>query len=226
MPTTTQMLEKAEALEALAKAIRMTIAAMNGDLTERKEKRVGTVIEEALALRREQRGQGEPAPRATRATLDSRVARIRTFLAEGPKKTQDVQEYLAGHGDDVPLSRDRVRQMLQEMPDTTQVGKTAKARWSLNGSAERPIAARPASQPKPKKRPHKPAPNAAQVKENRVFSAQLLEKFPRGTVVTTKDLHDIGVDLAGVRKLGGLFRHGYLKRKGEGWVRTSKPFTP
>ena len=220
--------DKADDLERQARVLREACALMNGDLSERKEKRAPGVIEQALALRREQRagdtgGHGKDG-RATQADTAARIELIRACLAEGSRKTNEVVEYLKAHG--WVLSRDRVRQILQEMPDTQSVGNTFRARWQLKGEAAPSTAAKAVKPPRPKRKtPHKVV-TAEDVRAQRALSAQLLEQFERGMVMTTADLHKAGYGTDAVRKLGGLFRHGYLKRKGEGWTRTAKVFTP
>jgi hypothetical protein len=222
MPTTTtvqRMLEKADDLERQAQVLREAIALMNGDLSERKEKRAGTVIEQALQLRRAQRELPQPQrrpvgrPRKQARMIDpdakaQRAALIRTFLGERPRTAKEVQEHLAAHGD--RLSRDRIRQVFYEMGGGVQaIGKGYKARWGLRGSdTPAPVkASNPASKP-------------GHGQARRAGTAALLEQLSTTDPSTTKELPAIA------RKVSILLLHGYIKRKGEGYVRTAKPFTP
>ncbi len=63
--------------------------------------------------------------------------------------------------------------------------------------------------------------SAASIAARRQYSAELLTRFdrtePRGSTVLS------GTDVV---KIGPLTRRGYLKRKGDGWVRTSKEYVP
>jgi hypothetical protein len=61
----------------------------------------------------------------------------------------------------------------------------------------------------------------AAITARRQHSAKLLAAFDQKPKTPT----EAGLNRGEIKQLGSLFRHGYLKRKGAGWVRTSKEFT-
>jgi hypothetical protein len=70
-------------------------------------------------------------------------------------------------------------------------------------------AAKPRAQPKP------PGWHTQNVKRRRAETAKLLDRFD----ATTPSRHP-------TRTLGVLIQHGFLKKKGDGYIRTAKPFIP
>jgi hypothetical protein len=70
-----------------------------------------------------------------------------------------------------------------------------------------------------------PASHKDRLAHQRQASAHLLSVFST-TPMSMDELRAAGLDTEAIRKLGGLLRHGYLKKKHEGWVRTSKEFVP
>jgi hypothetical protein len=131
MTTTTieKMLGKAEELEQQAAALRLAASVMNGHAHTVKQATLPATLAGAVKLRRAQKNgssQGEPTQAERKA---QREALLREQLTQGPQRLAELHSHLDAQG--IHISRDRVRQILTEMPDAVSKGRTYRARWQL-----------------------------------------------------------------------------------------------
>lgn len=206
-----KLLERAASYEQKAAALRLAAAEMNGDLTDRKQAGAAAMLTAAMQLRAQQQTsvrRATKAPRKPKVSFKGRVERtaarpalLRAILtkAAGPLSSGEIQRYLAAQGDTVTTSR--VGQVLHAM-GARAVGKGHQSKWVLRD--------RPAAQKR------KGTQTKAMTQARRARSAEIL------ATLDTSEPRPLAVDA--VRSAGGLIRRGYLRKKGDGWVRSAKEF--
>lgn len=130
MTTTDRLLKMAAEFERKAAALREAASVLNGHLTTTKRATVGAAITKAAALRRQAKGTTPPAEDGE----PSDHALMRTFLADGPRATNEIIDYLKTQG--LKYSDYMVRARLQKMRGVKRTGATFSSRWKLTRSSK------------------------------------------------------------------------------------------
>lgn len=208
--TTEKILERAAHYERLAAALRLAAHELNGHLTEKKQAAgVGAMLSAAVQLRAEQREtvtqRPKPARKESYASLREKVAarqeQIRALLAQADSlSAAQIRTQLKE-----TVTKSRIGQILAEI-GARKVGTGQQTRWTLVRGVGKKAA-----------NPKKPKQTAAMVQARRRRSAAILAKFD-----ATEPRPLVGDEQ---RKASGLLRRGYLKAKGDGYIRTGKEFT-
>lgn len=145
MPTTQQMIQRAEDLERRAQALRLAAVEMTDQAASNKAAVFPGYLDQARAVRQQQRattnGNGHHPDTTGDGGLD-RAGLIRAALAEGPQTTLAVQAYLAAHGDE--LGRSWVLKQLTTTPEVRKLGYGPGTRWAWGAKRERPRTQTPA----------------------------------------------------------------------------------
>jgi hypothetical protein len=235
MPTTQQMIARAEDLERRAQALRLAAAEMTDQAASNKAPLFPGALDQAIALRKQQRattnghqnGAG-PAQEAAGGAIGGEVDRealIRTTLADGPLSSTRLLDILAEHGEG--MSRSWLTKLLGDMRDVYMSGHGHSAVWRLRVTrGPRKKTAPKAHAPEPTVTPrHKKASKkhySQEIKAQRAASAALLARFNTESALTPLN---VGVTAAEMRAIPPLSRYGYIKRKGDGYLRTAKVYT-
>lgn len=214
--TTEKILERAAHYERLAAALRLAAHELNGHLTEKKQAAgVGAMLSAAVELREQQRATVPRPERRQRrgkgyswkdrqAAAAARLPTVRALFGQADSlSTAEVQKHLAKQRDRVSTSR--IGQVLRQL-GAEPTGTGHHTRWVL--ATHRPGKAKKAKAPK------RGGYSKDAVVARRQQTATLLASFDR----------DEPRPMANPRQAGVLIQHGYLKAKGDGFLRTAKEF--
>lgn len=212
---TDKLIAKALEYEQKAAHLRFAAAEMNGDAVNGKQQTAGLTLDAAIALRKAQRGRQKGhhshphvGNGSATATTEQREATIRAFLqaADGPQTTRAIQDQLeqAGQG----CSTSWTLKVMREMKDIHKHGHGAKSAWAL-GKA-------PTKKRGPTTREEQLA--------KREMIANVLDKYDATEPREPKRIAKIFGLTVAQSGLAPLVHQGYLKKKRDGYVRTTKPY--